>query len=82
MGESTVRRAMRWGAAGSAADFGEHKESFTEVGGALGGGVELPLGPGLATGKLGVGISDMNQRLTGNTNTGAFELSVGYRMGF
>ena len=70
------------GESGEAAGFGRHDESFTEIGAAFGGGVDVPLGPGLATGKLGMGISNMNQQLTGNTNTGAFELSGGYRMAF
>ena len=70
------------GESGEAAEFGRHDESFTEIGATVGGGIDVPIGPGMATGKLGVGFSDMNQRLTGDTNAGAFELSVGYRMAF
>ena len=70
------------GESGQAARFGEHTESFTEVGAAVGGGADVPVGPGLATGTLGVGISNMNQRLTGDTNAAALELALGYRFGF
>lgn len=70
------------GESGEAAQFGEHTESFTEIGGVVGGGAEVAVGPGLATGKLGVGFSNMNQRLTGDTNAAALEFSLGYRLGF
>ena len=70
------------GASGEAAAFGTHQEAFTEVGFVLGGGVDLAVGPGTLVGEVDLGFSDMNEQLTGDANTGAFELTAGYRMYF
>lgn len=70
------------GDANMTAAFGEHQEGFTEVGLVLGGGVDVVLGPGSLVGELDLGFSDMNKNLTGDANTGAFELTAGYRMYF
>jgi len=70
------------GASASSARFGEHSEGSNEPGFALGGEVDHALGPGALLGELGFGFSKMNEKLTGDTNTGALELSVGYRMSF
>ena len=68
------------GASGTVAEFGMHEEAFTELGFTLGGGVEYKLGPGTLTGELGLGVSNMNHILTGDSNTGAVEVTAGYRM--
>lgn len=61
------------------ADFGENEESNTEVGFVVGGGVEWLLGPGALFGAVKVGFSDLDQRLTGDANTGAAVVDLGYR---
>jgi hypothetical protein len=63
-------------------DFGEHRETKTQYGimGGLGG--EYLLGPGALFGELRVSGSDMNQTITGDANTGAMALSLGYRLFF
>lgn len=70
------------GESGTDADFGKHREGSTELGMVVGGGVDWVLGPGALVGQLDVGFSDLDEQLTGNTNTGALELSVGYRFFF
>jgi len=61
------------------ADFGENEETNTEVGFVVGGGVEWLLGPGALFGAVKVGFSDLDQRLTGDANTGAAVVDLGYR---
>lgn len=64
------------------AAFGEHTEGATEVGMVIGGGVDWALGPGSLIAQLDLGFSDMNEKLTGDSNTGAFEVTAGYRFFF
>lgn len=66
----------------SGQDFGEHRETNTEVGFAIGGGAEYLLGPGAVVGALVFARSPLDQRITGDANTGAFQLNVGYRLFF
>lgn len=69
-------------ASGNDADFGENRETNTEYGLAVGGGVEYMLGPGAITGTVLVGGSPLDQRITGEANTGAVNLDIGYRLFF
>jgi len=68
------------GDAGSMAAFGEYQEGSTKLGAVVGGGAEYTLGPGKLTGELGIGYSSLNEKLTGDSNTGALEVSLGYRL--
>ena len=43
-------------------------------------GVELSVGPGAATGELMYHLGTLDHRATGDTNTGAFSLTFGYRL--
>lgn len=70
------------GMSGSDAAFGEHQEGSSEPGIVVGGGVEASVGPGTILGQLDVGFSDLNEQLTGNSNTGALEVTAGYRVFF
>lgn len=63
-------------------DFGEHRETNTEYGVAVGGGVEYMLGPGAVVGTVIFAMSPLDQRITGEANTGAFNLNLGYRLFF
>lgn len=63
-------------------DFGENRETKTEYGVVVGGGVEYMLGPGALTGTLMVGGSALDERITGEANTAAINLDVGYRLFF
>lgn len=69
-------------ASGNDADFGENRETNTEYGLAFGGGVEYVLGPGAVTARVLVGGSPLDQRITGEANTGAVNLDLGYRLFF
>ena len=69
-------------ASGNDADFGENRETNTEYGVVFGGGVEYQLGPGSLVGTLVVSGSPLDQRITGEANTAAFNLDVGYRLFF
>lgn len=70
------------GSSDASADFATHKEGSIEMGGFAAGGVDFLLGPGRVSGELGLGLSDLNQKLTGDSNTGAVEVSAGYRFVF
>lgn len=63
-------------------DFGEHRETNQEWGLVFGGGVEYMLGPGAVIGTVLVGGSPLDQRITGEANTAALNLEVGYRFFF
>lgn len=67
-------------ASGNGADFGENRETNTEYGFFVGGGVEFALGPGSLFTALEFGWSDLNQTITGDANTGALALDIGYRL--
>ena len=67
---------------GNGADFGETRETNTEVGLLVGGGVEYTLGPGAVFGSLEIGYSNLDQQTTGSANTGSLVLDVGYRFMF
>lgn len=60
--------------------FGENTEDDVKVGlyGAL--GVELVLGPGAAFFQVGLAWSDLNGRVTGDSNTGNLSPALGYRL--
>lgn len=66
----------------SGADLGENRETKTQVGLMIGGGAEYTLGPGAIFGALEFGWSDMKQRITGDSNTGALVVDLGYRFMF
>ena len=69
-------------ASSGGADFGENRETKMQFGFVVGGGVEYALGPGSVYGALELGYSDLKQRITGDSNTGALVLDVGYRFMF
>lgn len=55
-------------------------ETSTKVGVVVPGGVELDLGPGALTGELMFQFGVLDHRATGDSNTGAFSLTFGYRL--
>jgi hypothetical protein len=59
--------------------FGVYNEKFTEPGFVVGGGIEIRLGPGAFNAELRVDYSEMNRRISGDSNTGMLTLLVGYR---
>lgn len=63
-------------------DFGEHRETKTHVGLMAGGGADIKLGPGAVFGGIVLGWSDLNTRITGDSNTGNLTFDVGYRLHF
>lgn len=63
-------------------DFGENRETKTQVGFVVGGGAEYAVGPGSVFGALELAWSDVKQRITGDSNNGALVLDVGYRLMF
>ena len=69
-------------ASSDGSDFGENREGNTEYGVAIGGGVEYMLGPGALMATLLVGGSPLDQRITGEANTGAINVDIGYRLFF
>ena len=48
----------------------------------VGGGADFAVGPGTIYGALEFGWSNLDQRLTGDSNTGALTLDAGYRLYF
>ncbi|MFU8805153.1 MAG: hypothetical protein ACNA8W_15165 [Bradymonadaceae bacterium] len=64
------------------ADFGENRETNTEYGFVVGGGADFAVGPGTIFATLYLGLSGLEQRITGDANTAAFALSAGYRLYF
>jgi opacity protein-like surface antigen len=66
-------------AEGNGADFGETRETNTEYGFVVGGGMDYRLGPGTLFGELKFGWTQLDQTLTGPSNTGSFVLDLGYR---
>ena len=64
------------------ADFGEHRETNSEWGLVFGGGAEFMLGPGAIFGTVLVGGSPLDQRITGEANTAAINVDLGYRLFF
>lgn len=69
-------------AEGNGAQFGESQETNNEFGLVFGGGVDYALGPGTFFGELKFGWTNLDQRITGNSNTGSFLLDIGYRLYF
>jgi hypothetical protein len=69
-------------ASNEGSDFGEHRETNSEWGVVLGGGAEFMLGPGALFGTLLVGGSPLDQRITGEANTAAINVDLGYRLFF
>jgi len=69
-------------ASGAGGDFGEHRETDTNVGFVAAGGLDLQLGPGSAFAALELGYSGLDQKITGDSNTGALNIELGYRLQF
>lgn len=63
-------------------DFGTNRETNHEFGFAFGGGLDISAGPGTAFATLLLSTSNLDQRITGDTNTGTMSLSIGYRLWF
>lgn len=63
-------------------DFGPNTQTNDEYGLVVGGGADFAVGPGTIYGTLEFGWSDLNQRITGDSNTGALALDAGYRLYF
>lgn len=63
-------------------DFGENRETNREFGFVVGAGADLAVGPGTLFGTLYLSRSGLDQRITGDANTGALALSLGYRLYF
>lgn len=64
------------------ADFGENRETKTEYGVVVGGGGEFMMGPGALYSTLYVGGSPLDARITGEANTAALLINLGYRLFF
>ncbi len=62
--------------------FGQHQERDTNLGAVFGGGLDLQLGPGTAFAALELSWSGLDQKITGDANTGALALDLGYRLHF
>lgn len=62
--------------------FGTNYETKTQIGLVAGGGVDVALGPGTMFAALEFGWSDLKERITGDSNTGALVLDLGYRLYF
>ncbi len=60
----------------------ETQEQSTRIGVGVPVGAELPLGPGAATGELLLQYGTLNHLATGDANTGAASVAVGYRFAF
>ena len=73
-----TRTDIRGHAAG--AGFGENEETSTDYGFLLGGGAELFAGPGAAFAELQLGFASVDNYVLQDTNAGAMNLAVGYRM--
>ncbi|QDG54380.1 hypothetical protein FIV42_27640 [Persicimonas caeni] len=63
-------------------DFGTNTQTNDEYGLVFGGGADFAVGPGTIYGTLEFGWSDLNQRITGDSNTGAIVIDAGYRLYF
>lgn len=63
-------------------DFGTNYETKTQVGLVFGGGIDAAMGPGTLFAGLEFGWSNLKERITGDSNTGAIVLDVGYRLYF
>lgn len=69
-------------ASGNGNDFGVNNQDNDEYGLVVGGGADFAVGPGTIYGTLEFGWSDLDQRVTGDSNTGALTLDAGYRLYF
>jgi hypothetical protein len=63
-------------------DFGTNTQTNDEYGLVVGGGADFAVGPGTIYGTLEFGWSDLDQRITGDSNTGALTIDAGYRLYF
>lgn len=63
-------------------EFGERTQGANAIGGVVALGGDLTLGPGAVFVALEFGGSDLNTDLTGDANTGALAIDLGYRLGF
>lgn len=59
--------------------FGQYNERFTEAGFSVAGGLEVRAGPGAFHFELRVDWSNMDRRISGDSNTGMLTLFGGYR---
>lgn len=69
-------------ASGNGGDFGEHRETDTNVGFLVAAGLDIQLGPGSLFGALEMGYSGLDQKITGESTTGALNVELGYRLHF
>lgn len=67
---------------GDGPTFGETREQSTKVGIGLPLGLELAAGPGAAVAELLLQYGALDHATTGDSNTGAASLSLGYRLMF
>ncbi len=63
-------------------DFGTNTQTHDEYGLVVGGGADFAVGPGTIFATLEFTWSDLNQRITGDSNTGALGLDAGYKFYF
>jgi hypothetical protein len=63
-------------------DMGTNTQTNDEYGVVVGGGADFAVGPGTIYGTLEFGWSDLNQQITGDSNTGALTVDAGYRLYF
>ena len=61
---------------------GENTSEDTKFGGELFAGADYRLGPGYAVGEARLILTDLNDLITGDSNAGNINLSVGYRFVF
>ena len=61
---------------------GENTSTDTRFGGELSAGADYRLGPGYALGEARMVLTDLDDLITGNSNAGNVNLSLGYRLVF
>jgi hypothetical protein len=79
--EVHLQRSTVRGQSGGEA-LGINQETETAVGGVVGGGAELLLGPGALAAELLFGFSDLDHRVTGESTAGGLRLQIGYHLLF
>ncbi len=81
LGRLTMLHTTVEGTAGGQA-LGENTEQSTHGGFAILVGGEITAGPGTFLFEAGYGLSKLGHRITGDTNTGALSITIGYRFFF